>query len=170
VTVSFRPLTAGDLPLLYDWLQQEHVRRWWTDRETYEEVVEHYLPSIEGSDPTDLYLIVLDDRRAGFIQSYRVSDYPEYQELVAVEDGVAGVDVLIGEPGLIGRGVGSEALHRFVRDVVFSDPGIHACVADPDAENHASLRVFEKAGFRVVRGFVDPEDQNRLHLLVRLDR
>jgi aminoglycoside 6'-N-acetyltransferase len=170
VTLGFRALSASDLPLLYEWLQRDHVRRWWTDRETYEEVVEHYLPSIEGSDPTDLYLILVGDRRAGFIQSYRVSDYPEYQELVAVEDGVAGVDLLIGERDLIGRGVGSEALARFVRDVVFSDPGIHACIADPDAENRASLRVFEKAGFRTVRGFADPEDRNRLHMLVRLDR
>jgi RimJ/RimL family protein N-acetyltransferase len=170
VTLDFRALAASDLPLLYEWLQREHVRRWWTDRETYEDVVEHYLPSIEGSDPTDLYLILVDDRRAGFIQSYRVSDHPEYKELVAVEDGVAGVDLLIGEGDLIGRGVGSEALARFVRDVVFSDPGIHACIADPDAENRASLRVFEKAGFHAVRGFVDPEDRNRLHTLVRLDR
>jgi aminoglycoside 6'-N-acetyltransferase len=170
VTIDFRPLMASDLPLLYEWLQRAHVRRWWTDRETYEEVVEHYLPSIVGSDRTDLYMIVLDDRRAGFIQSYHLSDYPEYQERVAVEDGVAGVDLLIGEADLIGRGVGSEALDRFVRDVVFSDPAIHACIADPDAENRASLRVFEKAGFRVVRGFTDPEDQNRLHMLVRLDR
>lgn len=168
--IVFRPLTAGDLPLLYEWLQREHVRRWWTDRETYEEVVEHYLPSIEGGDPTDLYLIIADERRAGFIQTYRVSDYPEYQQLVAVENGVAGVDLLIGEGELTGRGIGSAALDRFVREVVFSDPAIHACIADPDAENHASLRVFEKAGFRVVLGFADPEDQNRLHMLVRLDR
>jgi aminoglycoside 6'-N-acetyltransferase len=170
VTLDFRALTANDLPLLYEWLQRDHVRQWWTDRETYEEVVDHYLPSIEGSDPTDLYLIVVGGRRAGFIQSYRVSDYPEYQELVAVEDGVAGVDLLIGEEDLIGRGVGSEALTRFVRDVVFSDPGIHACIADPDAENRASLRVFEKAGFHAVREFADPEDRNRPHTLVRLDR
>jgi len=94
----------------------------------------------------------------------------EPEERVAVEDGVAGVDLLIGEPDLIGRGVGSDALDRFVQDVVFSDPAIHACIADPDAENRASLRVFEKAGFRVVRGFTDPEDRERLHLLVRLDR
>jgi len=170
VKIEFRRLTAADLPLLYEWLRREHVRRWWTDRETYEEVVEHYLPSIAGIDPTDLYLIVLADRPTGFIQAYRVSAYPEYQELVAVEDGVAGVDLLIGEADSTGRGVGSEALDRFVRDVVFSDPGIHACIADPDAENRASLRVFEKAGFRVVRGFADPEDQDRLHVLVRLDR
>lgn len=168
--IGFRPLTARDLPLLYEWLQREHVQLWWTDRETYEEVVQHYLPEIQGSKPTDPYLILLDDRPSGFIQTYRVSDYPEYRELVAVEEGVAGVDLLIGEPELTGRGFGSEALQSFVRDIVFSDTAIHACIADPDAENLASLRAFEKAGFRVVRRFVDPMDHDRLHALLRLER
>jgi RimJ/RimL family protein N-acetyltransferase len=170
VRIGFRPLTAGDLPLLFEWLQREHVQRWWTDRETYDEVVQHYLPAIEGSKPTDLYLILLDEQPAGFIQTYRVSDYPEYRELVAVEEGVAGVDLFVAELEQTGGGLGSKVLSRFVADIVFSDSEIHACVADPDAENLASLRAFEKAGFRVVRRFVDPNDCDRLHALVRLDR
>jgi aminoglycoside 6'-N-acetyltransferase len=170
VKIEFRPLQASDLPLLCEWLQREHVRRWWTDRETYEEVVQHYLPAIEGAEPTDLFLILSEDRPIGFIQSYRVSDHPEYRDLVAVEDGVAGVDLLIGEPELIGRGLGTEALERFVRDIAFADQEIHACIADPDTENRSSLRAFEKAGFHVVRQFVDPNDRNRLHTLLRIDR
>jgi RimJ/RimL family protein N-acetyltransferase len=170
VRIGFRPLMASDLPLLYEWLQREHVQRWWTDRETHDEVVQHYLPQIDGSEPTDPYLILLADRPAGFIQTYRVSDYPEYRDLVSVEDGVAGVDLFVAEAELTGHGFGSEALSRFVADIVFSDPGIHACIADPDAENGASLRAFEKAGFRVVRQFVDPNDHDRLHALLRLDR
>ncbi|MDX6412208.1 MAG: Acetyltransferase domain [Gaiellaceae bacterium] len=43
-------------------------------------------------------------------------------------------------------------------------------IADPDAENLASLRAFEKAGFWVVRQFVDPTDHDRVHALLRLDR
>jgi aminoglycoside 6'-N-acetyltransferase len=170
VRIGFRPLTADELPLLYEWLQREHIQRWWTDRETFDEVVQHYLPAIEGSEPTDLYLILLDGLPVGFIQTYRVSDYPEYRDLVAVGEGVAGVDLFVAEPELTGRGFGSEALRRFVADIAFSDPEIHACVADPDAENIASLRAFEKAGFRVVRRFVDPSDNDRLHALLRLDR
>jgi len=170
VRIGFRPLTADELPLLYEWLQREHIQRWWTDRETYDEVVQHYLPAIEGGEPTDLYLILLDGLPVGFIQTYRVADYPEYRDLVAVEEGVAGVDLFVAEPELTGRGFGSEALRRFVAEIVFSDPEIHACVADPDAENIASLRAFEKAGFRVVRRFVDPSDNDKLHALLRLDR
>ena len=168
--IGFRPLTADELPLLYEWLQREHIQRWWTDRETYDEVVQHYLPAIEGSEPTDLYLILSDGLPVGFVQTYRVSDYPAYRDLVNVGDGVAGVDLFVAEPELTGRGFGSEALRRFVADIVFSDPEIHACVADPDAENIASLRAFEKAGFRVVRRFVDPNDHDKLHALLRLDR
>jgi len=170
VRIGFRPLTADELPLLYEWLQSKHIQRWWTDRETYDEVVQHYLPAIEGSEQTDLYLILSEGLPVGFIQTYRVSDYPDYRDLVAVEEGVAGVDLFVAEPELTGRGFGSEALRRFVADIVFSDPEIHACVADPDAENVASLRAFEKAGFRVVRRFVDPSDNDKLHALLRLDR
>ena len=83
---------------------------------------------------------------------------------------MAGVDLFVAEPELTGRGFGSEALRRFVVDIVFSDAEGHDCVADPDAENVASLRAFEKAGFRVVRRFVDPSDNDKLHALLRLDR
>ena len=37
-------MEAEDLRLLHEWLQRPHVRRWWTGCETYEQVVEHYLP------------------------------------------------------------------------------------------------------------------------------
>jgi RimJ/RimL family protein N-acetyltransferase len=83
---------------------------------------------------------------------------------------VAGVDLFVAEPELTGRGFGSEALRRFMADIVFSDPGIHACIGDPDAENVASLRAFGKAGFRVVGQFVDPSDDDRVHALLRLER
>ena len=168
--IAFRRLTAADLPLLHEWLQREHVRRWWNEHETYEQVVEHFLPAIEGREPTDLYAILGNARPVGFIQSYRVWDQPEYRELVEVEEGVGGVDLFLADPALIGRGLGTKVLQQFVSDVVFANADVHACIADPDAENHASLRAFEKAGFRVVREFVDPEDDGRLHTLVRIDR
>ena len=72
--IEFTPLTADDLRLFHAWLQREHVKRWWRDREAYEQVVEHYLPAIEGREPTDHYLIVLDGEAVGVIQTYLVVD------------------------------------------------------------------------------------------------
>jgi RimJ/RimL family protein N-acetyltransferase len=167
--IEFRRLVEGDLHLLHEWLQREHVRRWWDKHETYEDVVQHYLPAIRGDDPTDLYVIEVDGEAAGFIETYLVSDYPEHEEVVGTGEGVAGVDLFLADEGQTGRGLGSQVLDRFITDVVFSAWATHACVAGPDADNGASIRAFEKAGFTAVRKFREPPD-NRVHMLMRRDR
>jgi aminoglycoside 6'-N-acetyltransferase len=169
VDIGFQRLTAADLPLLYEWVRRDHVRRWWGEDETYESLLEDYLPAIEGREPSHPYLILLDGRPVGFIQTYLVEDYPEWVALLQVEAGVAGADIVIGDVELTGQGLGTAALRQFVEEIVFADPATGACIADPDVENTASLRAFEKAGFRRVGEFLDPED-GRLHAIVRRDR
>jgi aminoglycoside 6'-N-acetyltransferase len=165
--IEFAAMTADDLALFHEWLQRPHVKRWWRDRETYEDVVEQYLPSIEGREPTDHYLIVLDSRPIGVIQTYLVSDYPEWDAIVEAGDGVAGVDLAIGEETMVGRGLGPRILAEFARDIVFARPGTVACVATVEEANRRSWRAFEKAGFRHVR---DVEEDGLPHRLMRLDR
>jgi aminoglycoside 6'-N-acetyltransferase len=165
--IEFTPLTADDLRLLHAWLQREHVKQWWRDREAYEGVVEHYLPAIEGREPTDLYLIVLDGEPVGMIETYLVVDHPEWAALIGEGEGVAGVDLLIGEEELTGRGLGPQVLETFAREIVFARPGTIACVATVEEANRRSWRAFEKAGFRHVR---DVEEDGLPHRLMRLDR
>jgi RimJ/RimL family protein N-acetyltransferase len=112
-------------------------------------------------------VIVVDGRDAGMIETYPVSDYPEYDALVDAGTDVAGVDLLIGEADLTRRGIGTETLRRFVDDVVFARHETVACIAGVDVENEASLRAFAKAGFGPVR---DYEEEGRPHRLVRRDR
>lgn len=162
-------MEATDLPLVHEWRLRPHVERWWTRRETYEEIVEHYLPAIEGEKPTDLYIALLDEQPICFIQTYLLSDYPHDAALVGADEGVAGVDLFIGDEALTGKGLGSEILRRFVDEVVFAVPTTRSCLADPDVRNIASIRAFEKAGFRVVKEFVDPKDE-QTHVLVWRDR
>ena len=163
--IEFRPLTEDDLPLVRDWLQREHVRPWW--RDSIEESIAECRGTIEGREPTDHYLIVLDGRPVGMIETYLVSDYPDWEAIVQVGDGVAGVDLLIGEADLIGRGLGPRILADFARDVVFADAKRKACVAAVEEENQRSWRAFEKAGFHYVR---DVEEDGLPHRLMRLDR
>jgi len=80
------------------------------------------------------------------------------------------VDVFLAEEEQTGRGLGSRVIAEFVRDVVFATPATTACVAGPEADNRAAIRAFEKAGFTAMRGFREPQDENRLHVLMRLDR
>jgi aminoglycoside 6'-N-acetyltransferase len=154
---------------MHEWLQRPHVRRWWDEHASYEDVVEHYLPAMDGRRPVDLYLILLDERPVGFIQRYLVADHPDTAALVGVGAGVAGVDLFVAEEELTGKGLGTEVLRRFARDVVFANPDVTACIADPDTRNAASIRAFEKAGFRRVGEFLDPRD-GQTHALVRIER
>lgn len=101
------------------------------------------------------------------IQTYLVSDYQDWEEVVQVGPGVAGVDVVIGEVELIGRGLGPQVLAAFTRAIVFARPGTTAAVATVEEPNRRSWRAFEKAGFRYVR---DVEEDGLPHRLMRLER
>ena len=138
--IEFRPFTDEDLPRLREWLEREHVRLWWR------EPIEHEL----AEDPSGRFVILVDGRAAGMIQSYDDE-----------------VDLLIGETDLIGLGLGPQVLSKFAREVVFARPGVTAVVATVEEGNRRSWRAFEKAGFRHVR---DVEEDGRPHRLMRLDR
>ena len=163
--IEFPPLTEADLSLVEEWLRREHVARWW--RDDIGESIAEYRHALEGHEPTDHFLIEVDGRPVGMIQTYLVSDYPEWEEVVQVGAGVAGVDLMIGETDLIGQGLGPQVLAQFARDVVFAQRGTHAVVGTVEETNRRSWRAFEKAGFRYVR---DVEEEGRPHRLMRLDR
>jgi aminoglycoside 6'-N-acetyltransferase len=74
---------------------------------------------------------------------------------------------MIGEPDLVGHGLGPRVLAVFTRDVVFADAGIEVVVVTVEEGNRRSWRAFEKAGFRHVR---DVEEDGLPHRLLRLDR
>jgi RimJ/RimL family protein N-acetyltransferase len=168
-SLRFRPMTADDLRLLHEWLQRPHVKEWWSDHGTYDDVVSHYLPAIDGRDPTDHYFVEHGGRDVGMVETYLVDDHPDYARIVDVGPNVAGLDLFIADADLIGKGLGTEIISTFVDEVVFARPETVACVADPDARNAASIRAFEKAGFSRVRELVDATD-GELHALLRRDR
>ena len=162
--ITFEPLRREHLPMLRAWLSREHVRRWWRDGERS---LGHAEDALAGRDATVYYLIVVDERPVGMIQTYLVADHPEWEEVVGPGRGLAGVDLLIGEEDATGRGLGSQVLAQFAREVVFARPETQACVATVEEANRRSWRAFEKAGFRHVR---DVEEDGLPHRLMRLDR
>jgi aminoglycoside 6'-N-acetyltransferase len=163
--IEFPPLAEADLPLVEEWLRREHVAPWW--RDDIGESIAEYRSALEGREPTDHFLIEVDGRPVGMIETYLVSDYPEWEEVVQVGAGVAGVDLMIGESDLIGAGLGPPVLAQFAHEVVFARAGVDAVVASVEELNCRSWRAFEKAGFRHIR---DVEENGLPHRLMRLDR
>ena len=165
--ISFRRLRASDLDLMHRWLNTAHVRRWWyAEGSSYAEIEEHYLPAIEGREATKLFLILYEGEPIGFIQSYRISaeDDEAYASLVDVEDS-AGVDLLIGDPEYLYRGLGRHVIRRFLSEHVFTDPGVEVCVIGPEPKNAAAIRAYEKAGFRYFKTIRVPGEPQPEYLM-----
>ena len=55
--VTVRPLARADLARLSGWLAEPHVARWWRDPNDLAAVTATYQPCIDGTDPTEVFVI-----------------------------------------------------------------------------------------------------------------
>ncbi len=69
-SIDFRPLSRADFPLLQCWLQQPHVAAWWPSGATADSVAEEFTPLLDADSTTRAYVVLLDGRAIGYIQSY----------------------------------------------------------------------------------------------------
>lgn len=155
------------------WLLRPHVRRWYDDvaAEVFpDDTIAERVTAIRGLDPTDYHVIMLDGRPIGEIQSYRIDDDPEYAAQVAVGRPAIGIDLFIGEPDCIGRGHGPALIRAFLRDIAFPRYGVELCVIGPTASNAAAIRAYEKAGFRFLKRYLEPDSREPGHYLMELTR
>jgi aminoglycoside 6'-N-acetyltransferase len=146
-SISFRPLSRSDFPVLQEWLSAPHVNAWWHERLDLTSVEAKYGPRIDGVEPTHVFVMEHDGRPVGWIQWYFWSDYPQQAGQVKAELTSAGIDLAIGELSMTGLGLGPVAICEFLTQIVFADPCVTAVVTDPEEGNVRSLRAFRKAGF-----------------------
>lgn len=161
--MRFRPLAEADLSAVAGWLQHEHVAAWWRDPSGLADVRARYLPAIRRDDPTDHFVVVRGSRAVGLVQSYRLADHPDWAATIAatghVVPAAAGIDYLIGEPDLVGQGIGTAVVTAFTDEVFARYPDVDRIVASPQIANRASCRVLEKAGYELVwTGLLDSDD------------
>jgi aminoglycoside 6'-N-acetyltransferase len=150
--IGFRPVAEEDLPLVAGWLGQPHVATWWREPSDLAEVRRKYLPCIDGRDPTELFLIEADGTPVGFIQRYLMADNPEWVRSLratgAADAGqAAGIDYLIGDATLTGKGIGSAAIREFTALTLRRYPAAASLLVDVSQENAASWRALERAGY-----------------------
>lgn len=172
-TFTFSPVREDDLDLIRTWLLRPHVRRWYDDvpAEAYpEDTIADHRTAIRGEDPTDYFVIELEGRPIGQIQSYRVDDDPDYAAQLALGRPAIGIDLFIGEPELVGRGHGPALIRAFLRDVAFPRYGIELCIIGPTRSNVAAIRAYEKAGFRFRKTYLEPDTREPEHYLMEMSR
>jgi aminoglycoside 6'-N-acetyltransferase len=160
-------MTRGDLADLTRWRQSEHVHRWWaSDGEPTPELVsEKYAASIDGMTPTRMWVAEVNGRSVGFVQDYRIGDYPDYALLGPDPDAI-GLDYAIGERAWTGRGLGVRLLWAWMLRARHRFPDSRAFFAAPDHRNAASLRILAKAGFTPGLWFDEPQDDGTVDTVV----
>jgi aminoglycoside 6'-N-acetyltransferase len=162
--VRLLDVTDADLPLIERWLRADHVRRYWGEPEENTRLLReppaggHWRALIEAGG-RKLGLVLWQHPTRGELDEAGLHDVPE---------SVIDIDVMIGEAGEVGRGVGSAAI-RLVADAALADPAVPFVIAATLIDNRASQRAFAKAGFRFDREF-DDVPSGRCVLMVRQRR
>lgn len=145
-SVSLAPFDPSrDLPVLAELLRHAHVIRWWGDPDEALAGIREHPAATEA-------LIEVDSVPVGFVCWQTLS--PDELAAAGLSDlpaDLIDVDIMIGDPGLLGRGVGPAALALLLARLRADRVGM-AGIATA-VTNTRALRAFEKAGFRPYRDF-----------------
>jgi len=139
----FRPVSAGDMPLLQQWLNRPHVREWWGDPVAGLARIEQHI----GDPSISLFMVSHDGIPIGYQQSWdphAEADHPCRDQPF----GTRGIDQFIGEPDFVNRGHGSAFIRVFVKQLF--EAGAPRVVTDPDPRNTRAIRAYAKAGFHPI--------------------
>jgi RimJ/RimL family protein N-acetyltransferase len=159
IAITFKKLELKDMPLFFEWVKKPHIARWWKS-DTYEEFVEKYQSKINGA--ADNYsfpfIIHIDEKPIGWIQYYLAdkTDDGWWMKQHGQPVGTIGMDIIIGETEYIGKGFGTMLIKKFV-EKIFKETAAPKIIIDPDVENKAAIRCYEKVGFQKVKEIDTPE-------------
>lgn len=173
-------MTRADFPALATWLRAPHVENWFPwlhgDSDPLVAVEAEYGPCIDGTDPTELFVIETEGQPVGFLQRYRISDNPSWAAALsaAAESSSAagesstsagdlrtavGFDYAIGVREATGHGVGSAAIRQLLADTFDRYPDIDRVIVAMQQANRPSWRALERVGFeRRWAGLLDSPD------------
>ena len=167
-----------DYALFVRWRNEPHVAEWWTTDDdptptTPERVAEKYGPRTEDASWVTSCIISLGDRPVGYVQFYPWDAEPEAaaEMSVPVIEGSFGLDIFIGEPDVIDRGIGTRVVALLARHL-FEDRDATAIALLTPVGNSRAHRAYEKAGFRKVKQTLDDvvNGERRMSWLMVLER
>ncbi len=173
----FSPIRRRDFALLGQWLATPHVARWWNDDPSPAAIEADYGPCVDGTEPAEVFIAHCDGLPAGLIQRFRFSAYPQYigelAHILAVPPAATSIDYFIGPPAMLGKGIGTALIAAFVARIWDDDPDTPDIIVPVQADNRASWRALERAGFtRVASGELEPDNpaDGREHVIYSAQR
>lgn len=162
--ITFEPLNESHFPLMLAWLESAHVKKWW-DRDvvyTPDLIKEKYGDYVKGCKQVNgvnksihAYIICVNHQPIGYIQIYNAYDFPRSKSLRGLPESLGAFDIFIGDEKYLRKNIGSQAITKFLSLYATHYSYVFA---DPDLENVAAIRAYEKAGFKKVLEQNDTEE------------
>jgi aminoglycoside 6'-N-acetyltransferase len=135
---EFEPRKHADL--LAVWLSRQHVVRWWGDQR-------QELAALVRRKPDTHAVIVADGIPVGYVCWEPLSAEDRATAgLVDLPDALVDIDILIGEPQLVGRGIGPRAL-RSILGQLHREAMARWAGLGTSRSNRAAIAAAEKVGF-----------------------
>lgn len=155
--ITFRRIDIErDVALLFRWLADEDVHRWYDEGE---HSMENYRRKFAPEPTTHKFIVEIDHQAIGYLQTYWLSDEPEYAAQLGLSHDAVSIDMFLG---VRNRGLGHRILDAALARIVFGEMNAEWACINPDPENLRAVRSYEKAGFRGERvvHIVDDEPGN----------
>ena len=163
--IAFIPINESHVSLMHEWLNQGEAFRWYGRRLTTEAAIRQKYLIEKPKSGTGCVIVQHNQEPIGYLQYYRIRNYPHYCALVGAGPHDYGMDLFIGRDELIGRGIGTEIIASALRELIFAQADAHRCMVDPSPDNKRAIRCYEKCGFRYLKTILAPDGQ-REHIMV----
>ncbi|MCO1603339.1 GNAT family N-acetyltransferase [Desulfosporosinus nitroreducens] len=137
--LNIRKVKNVDIPLFEEWLNKEHIRKWFGDlsewlNEIYNREGQYYW--------INHYIIEYEDRPIGFCQYYDCGKTDEGYAWDNEPESTFGIDYLIGNEHFLGKGIGNQIVKKLTQMIIYKENPAQI-IADPVKDNIASSKVLE---------------------------
>ena len=167
--ISFRKLELSDMELLHKWLNTDFVKDFYGKGSTLDEVEKKYSKYVKKEAPTDAYIIQIDNNDVGYIQTYLICDYPDYNKYIETDEHSAGLDLYIGEKDYFHKGYGKHIIKKFLEEIIFSNSEINDCILGPEPSNIVAIKTYSNVGFKYIKT-VQVSDEEEPEYIMKITR
>jgi len=167
--ISFKPLSETHYTFLLKWLEAPHVKAWWDKdvqwtlpliEEKYADYTDGYKIENDEAKPISAYIIYVDNKAIGYIQLYNAYDFLRTEPLIGLPSSLGAFDILIGEESYLRKGIGSKAIVQFLEE---NGNYYSHIFVNPDKNNQAAIKTYEKAGFKKIK---ENQDSSEIFMIL----
>lgn len=170
-SLRFTPLASQHFPLILKWFNLPHVSQWYEPNVAWDLIqihhkYDHYTRGLTEHEgilkAIHAHVIFYSEMPIGYIQHYNAHDFLDAKTHVGKSFplSLAGLDLFIGEPTHLGKGLSQEIIKAYLERHVFDT--YDYVMVDPVPENKRAIHVFQKAGFDIWQA---PDQQDKILML-----